>query len=160
VFRSLSRGALDLLVPLVTDQHDVQIVLGEPPRLVVHLRYQWAGGVDGPQTTLVGFGVHHRRDSVGGKHDECTLGHVGKLLHEDGAALFQVLHDMLVVHDLLANVDGCSVPLECLLHGHDSAIHARAIATRCGKKNPAWRCTHSLHARRRRLRSRSVGTVS
>ena len=105
----------DLLVALVADQQDVVVVVGEPPRLVVHLGHERAGRVDGAQAARRGLLVHRRRDAVGGEDDDRALGHLVGLVDEDRAALLERGDDVLVVHDLLAHVDGRAVELERLL---------------------------------------------
>jgi hypothetical protein len=49
---------------------------------------------------------------VSREHDRLALRDLGLLVHEDGTALTELLHDVLVVDDLLANVDGRAVQLE------------------------------------------------
>ena len=78
VLGRLAAGADDLLVTLVADQQDVEVVVGEPAGLVVHLRHQRAGGVDRPQAAGGGLLVDLRRDAVGGEHDDRALGHLGR----------------------------------------------------------------------------------
>ena len=53
-----------------------------------------------------------------------------QLLHEDRAALAQLLDDVLVVDDLLADVDRRAVELERALDGLDGPVDARAVAAR------------------------------
>lgn len=45
---------------VVADQYDVEVVFGEPPGFVVHLRDQRACGIDGLQLTPLRLGVHRR----------------------------------------------------------------------------------------------------
>jgi hypothetical protein len=46
------------------------------------------------------------------EHHQGALGHLVELLDEDRAALLEPRHDMLVVHDLLADVDRRAVRVE------------------------------------------------
>ena len=131
VLRRLARGALDLLVPLVADEQDVVVGLGEPLGLVVDLGHQRTGRVDGLQTPFCRLRVHRRGDAVGGEHHGLALGHLVELLDEDRAARLEVGHHVLVVHDLLAHVDGCAVQVQGLLDGDHRAVDAGAVA--------AWR---------------------
>ena len=105
VLGRLARGALDLLVAGVADQQDVVVVAGEPLRLVVHLRHQRAGRVDRLELALLGLPVHLGRDAVRREDHGGAGGHLVELLDEDRAARLEVGHDVLVVHDLLADVD-------------------------------------------------------
>ena len=49
LLRGLAHRALDLDVARVPDHHDLVAVTDESLHLVVHLRDEWAGGVDGEQ---------------------------------------------------------------------------------------------------------------
>ena len=55
------------------------------------------------------------------------VGHLVELLDEDRASGLQGLDHMLVVHDLLAHVDGRPVEVQRLLDGDDGAIHPGAV---------------------------------
>jgi hypothetical protein len=74
--------------------------------------------------------VHDRRDAVRGEDDGGALGHLVVLLDEDGPALLQRLDDVLVVHDLLADVDRRPVGLQRLLDRDDGPVDAGAVAAR------------------------------
>ena len=78
--------------------------------------------------------MNARGHAVGREDDGLALRDVGLLLHEHGAAGAQLLHDVLVVHDLLADVHGRPVQLECPLDGLHCAIHAGAVAARSGEQ--------------------------
>ena len=120
----------DLLVAGMADEDDGVAVGGIAARLHVHLRHERAGGVDRPQPALLGVRVHRRRDAVGREHHRLPLGDVGLVVDEHCAALFEVAHDVRVVDDLLAHVDGRAVQLERPLDRLDRPLHARAIASR------------------------------
>ena len=53
-----------------------------------------------------------------------------QLLDEDRPALLEILHDVPVVHDLLAHVDRRTVGLERLLDRHHRPIDAGAVPAR------------------------------
>ena len=74
--------------------------------------------------------VDRRRDSVRREDDRLALGHLALVLDEDRAARLEVTHDVRVVDDLLAHVDGRPVQVEELLDRVDGALDARAIAAR------------------------------
>ena len=80
--------------------------------------------------------VHGRRHAVRGEHHDGALGHLVGLVDEDGAGLGQGLDDVPVVHDLVADVDGCAVLLERTLHGLDGAVDARAVPPWLGEQYP------------------------
>ena len=115
---------------LVADQQDVEVVLGEAPRLVVHLRDQRAGRVDGLEVALLGLAVHLGRDAVGREDHGLPGRHLVELLDEDRAARLEVGDDVLVVHDLLAHVDRGAVQVQRLLDGHHGPVDAGAVAAR------------------------------
>ena len=74
--------------------------------LAVHLGHQRAGRVDRLEAAGLGLLVDDRGDAVGGEDDGGALGHLVGLVDEDRAALLERRDDVLVVHDLLAHVDG------------------------------------------------------
>jgi hypothetical protein len=142
VVRGLAHRALDLLVALVADEHDRVALRGELLRLHVHLRDERAGGVDRLQAAGAGVGVHGGRHAVGREDDRLALGHLGLLLHEDRAPLAQLLDHVLVVHDLLAHVDGRAVQLERVLDRLHGAVDARAVAARSGQQQLLGKVRH------------------
>ena len=64
------------------------------------------------------------------EHADGPLGDFGVLLDEDRAALGELLHDVLVVHDLLAHVHGLAVQSQRLFDRLHGAVHAGAVAAR------------------------------
>ena len=60
----------------------------------------------------------------------------GALVDEHGAAPAQGLHDVLVVDDLLAHVDRCTIQLQRLLDGVNGPIHPGTISARSGQEDP------------------------
>ena len=121
--------------PRVPDEQDVEVLAGEPLGLLVHLGDQRAGGVDRAQLPVAGLGPDRGRDAVRGEHQQGTLGHLGRVVDEDRAALLERLHDVPVVHDLLADVDRRAVLLERLLDGLDGAVDAGAVAAGRGEQD-------------------------
>jgi len=53
-----------------------------------------------------------------------------QFLDEDGAQLFQPIHDMAVVNDLVAHIDGGAVFLDGALDDLDRPVHPGAEAAR------------------------------
>jgi hypothetical protein len=123
-------------VAIVADHHDRVAVFGEAPRLDVDLGDQRAGGVDRPQAPRLGVLVHGRGDAVGGEDDHLSLRHLGLLLDEDRAPLGELLDDVLVVDDLLADVDGGAVAVERPFDRLDGTVDAGAVAARGGQQDP------------------------
>src|SRR5215471_3276542 len=141
--RVLSGGADDFLVALVADQQDVVVAGREAPGLVVHLGDERAGGVDGPQPAVFGRLPHLWRDAMRGEHDDAALGHLTRVLDEDGPAFLQLVHHVRVVHDLLAHVHGWTEPGECDLDGLHGTVDACAVASWLRQQDPAVRLRHA-----------------
>ena len=69
-------------------------------------------------------------DAVRREHADRAFRDVLLGLDEDRAPLLEPAHDVDVVHDLLAHVDGRAVLLEQALDGVDRPLDAGAVATR------------------------------
>ena len=149
VRRGLAHRALDLLVPRVADEHDRVALGGELLRLDVHLGHERAGGVDRAQRARLGVAVHAGSDAVRREHDGLALRDLGLLIDEHGAARAQLLDHVLVVHDLLAHVDGRPVQLERALDGLHGAVDAGAVAARRRQQEPLGSRSHSPQSVRR-----------
>ena len=147
VLGCLAGRADDLLVSLVADEEDVVVAVGEPHGLAVHLGDQRAGRVDGAQRQRPRLLVDDRGDTVRREDDGRALGHLVGLVDEDRAAPLQCRHDVLVVHDLLAHVDGCAVQVERLLDRHDGPVDARAVAAGCREEHALRGVSHAVHRR-------------
>ncbi len=116
-------------------RHDRVALLGELARLDVDLGHQGAGGVDRAQAPLVRVLVDLRGDAVSGEDDQRALRDLGLLLDEDRAPLGELLDDVLVVDDLLADVHGRPVQLQGLLDRLHGPIDAGAVAARRGQQH-------------------------
>ena len=144
----LAHRALDLLVAVVADEDDRVALAGELHGLAVDLRHERAGRVDRLQAAALGLGVDGRRDAVGAEDGDRALGdRVVELLDEDRAAVAQLLDDVLVVHDLLAHVDGRAVELERALDRLHGAVDAGAVAARSGEEDLLGCVSHAVHER-------------
>ena len=131
VLGRLAHRALDLLVAGVADEDDRVALAGELDGLAVHLRDERARRVDGLQAAALGVRVDGGRHAVGGEDGRRALGdRLVELLDEDRAALAQLRDDVLVVHDLLADVHGRAVEVERALDGLDGPVDAGAVAAR------------------------------
>ena len=74
--------------------------------------------------------AHCRGDAVGGEHRGRPDRDLVDLVDEHRSSTFQVSHDVLVVHDLFADVDRRAVELERLLHRDDRSFHPSAVTAR------------------------------
>ena len=119
---------------VVADQHDRVPLRGELLRLDVDLGDERAGGVDRIQPSRRGAGVNARGHAVGREHHRRAGWDLSLRLNEHGSALAELLHDVLVVDDLLAHVDRRAMKLQRALDRLHGPIHARAIAPRRGQQ--------------------------
>ena len=116
----------------VADQQDRVAVGRVAAGLDVHLGHERAGGVDRVQPARLRVLVHGRSDAVRRKDDRVALGHLALVVDEDRTASLEVAHDVSVVDDLLANVDGRPVQIEEPLDRVDGALDTGAIPARRG----------------------------
>ena len=135
VLGRLTRGAFDLFVAGVANQQNVVVLLREAYSLAVYLVHQRAGRVNGVQRALTGCGYHGRGHAVRREHGHGAFGDLVHLIHEDGTLLFQGLHHVAVVHNLLAHVHGRAVVLQGLLNGNHGAVDAGAVTTGSGQQD-------------------------
>jgi len=72
---------------------------------------------------------------VGGKDGDGAVGHVGHFFDEHGTLGAQRFDDVLVVHDLVADVDGRSVDFQGPFNDFDGALHPGAETARAGEQD-------------------------
>ena len=72
----------------------------------MHLGDERARRVDGLELARVCIRVHLWSDAVRGQDESGTMRHLLFALHEDRPTLLEITHDVGVVNDLLADVDG------------------------------------------------------
>ena len=128
--RRLAHGADDLLVALVSNQDDRIALGGVFSCLGVHLGDQRAGRVQHVQLPLAAALVHLRSDAVGRQHHHGALRDIQLRVDEHGAAISQLRHNVVVVHDLLAHVHRGAEVLEGALHRVHSSIDPCAVTSR------------------------------
>ena len=127
---SFPGGTDDLFVALMADQQNVVVLASEALGLVVHLGDQWAGRVDHLEVAGGGRLVDGRGHAVRREHHDGSLGHFVRLVDEYRSGLGQGLHDMPVVHDLVAHVHRRAMLLQCAFDGLDGAIDSGAVPPR------------------------------
>jgi hypothetical protein len=113
----------------VSDKDDFVVRPREAQSLDVDLGDEGAGGVDDAKPTLSGRLADGRRDAVGTKHKERALRYLRRILHEHGALGPQRFHDVSVMDNLVAHVDGGAEALEGLFDDLNRPVDARAEAT-------------------------------
>ena len=101
----------------------------------MHLGHQRAGGVEDAQPAPFGLGAHRLRHAVGAENHRGAFGYLVEFLDEHRALGAQVLHHELVMHDLVAHVDGCAVQRQRPLDDLDGALDAGAEAAGIGEQN-------------------------
>ena len=134
----LTDGALDLLVVVVPDEHDVVALCRESPRFGVNLAHERAGRVDDAESALLGAPADLGCHAVGGEHQGRAGRHVVDLLHEHGTLALEVSHDVGVVHDLPADVDGRREPVDRPLDDVDGPLHPGAERAGTGEQDRSW----------------------
>ena len=131
----LAHRALDLGVTGVTDHQHGASFGAHAGNLAMHLGDKRTGGVENAEAPALRLFRHRPRHAVGREDDRRTLGHLGKIVDEDRAALTQTVDDRAVVHDLVPDIDGRAVDGKRTLNDRDGARDARAETARLGKEN-------------------------
>ena len=117
------------------DIEDVVAAPGVADRFEVDLGDQRAGRVDHLEAALVGEVAVRGRDAVRREDQRAAGRHLVQALHEDGATVAQVGHDLVVVDDLVLDVDRRSVDLEHALDDLDRSGDSRAEPARPGEQH-------------------------
>src|SRR5579864_3603991 len=133
--RTLAERPDHLDVIRVSDERDEMSAVGVGARLGVHLVHERARRVDDLQAARLGVRLHRRRDAVRGENADLAFGNLGLVLDEHRTELLEAPHDVLVVHDLVADVHGWPVLLEQALDDLDRAVDAGAERARSGEEN-------------------------
>lgn len=87
------------------------------------------------QVAVGGTGDDGRRDAVGAEDDVRTARDLGDVVDEHRTALLERRHDVDVVDDLLADVDGLAVLLERFLDRDHRSVHPGAVAAWCREQH-------------------------
>jgi len=106
----------------VSDEEDLARFPGIARNLHVHLRHQRTGGVEHVELALLGLHLHHTRHAVRAEDHGRPVRHFPQLLHEHGADRAQPIHDVLVVHDLVSDVDRRSEQIDGALDDVDGPV--------------------------------------
>ena len=105
----------------------------------VNLGHKRAGGVNDLQAARRRLGADGGRDAVGGEDQNAAFGDIRQIIREDGPPAAQSLHDMLIMDDLMAHIDGRPEDFQRLLDHINGPVHTGAEAARAGKK-----CFHGM----------------
>ena len=99
-------GPFNFFVTLVPDQDNFVALGSKPFRLVVDLGHERARCIDGPEVARCGFLMDGGRNTVCAEYDQRTFGDLISFLNKYCAAILECLHNISVVNDLFAYVDG------------------------------------------------------
>ncbi len=120
----------------MADQNDLPALHVMPLSLYVHFGDEGACGVEVEQLARPGRGGYRLRHPVGRKdHRGVGIWNLVELLHKNGAFCSQGVHNVTVVDDLVAYIDGRPVFLECQLDDLDGAIHTSTEAAWGGQQD-------------------------
>ena len=162
VLGRLAGGADDLLVALVADEQDVVVVAGEADGLLVDLGHQRAGRVDGLEAAGPASSWTTGATPCAEKMTVAPSGTSSVSSTKIAPRFSSVCHDVLVVHDLLADVDRGPYSSSAFSTVDDGAVDARAVAAGRGEQDLLVGCGHAsmLGARRRPPQSRAGRVVA
>ena len=141
----LAQRALDFVVVAVADEHQRIPLLGEFDGLKVHLGYKRAGGVDHLEVAAFAALADGRRNAVRRVDHALAVGHVVDLVDKDRAFFRQLVHNIAVMDDLAAHVNGRAEGFKGDFDDVDGAHHAGAKTARFEQQHPllaggsAWR---------------------
>ena len=134
--RRFAQRAFDLVVVAMADQHQRVALLGKLDRLDVDLGHQRAGGVNHLQAAALAALAHRGRNAVGRVDDALAVGHVVDFMDKNRALFRQLIHNIAVMDNLAAHVDGRAKGFQSDLDNVDRAHHAGAKAARLEQQHP------------------------
>ena len=120
----------------VADERDDVAGVGVATRLGMHLRDERADCVDHAQALFLAVLAHGRGDAVGGEDADLARRDIVLVLHEDRAHPLEAADDVVVVHDLVADVDRRPVRRQQLLDDLDRPVDTSAERPRGGEQHP------------------------
>ncbi len=130
----LADRAVDLGMAGVADQDDRPPARGVAAALDMDLGDERARRVDHRQARArAASSTMSRRDAVRAEHRQRAVGHLVEFLDEDRALGLQLVDDMRVVDDLVADIDRAAVRRERAVDDLDRADDAGAKAARLGE---------------------------
>ena len=139
--RCFAHRANDFIVIRVANQHDGVALALEANGLQMHFRHEWTGGVDDVQIALNRFCAHRWRHAMSGENDPRLTGHLCQFIHKNRPRRAQLVHNVFVMYDFLADVDWRTIQVQRNFDNINRADHACAKAT--------WRKKNDFLIRRR-----------
>ena len=119
----------------MADQQDGATGLVVPLDLAMDLGDQRAGGVGEQQPAAARLGRHRLGHAMRREHDQPVLGHLVQLLDEHRTQAAQLVDDVAVVDDLVADIDRRAVLAQGPLDHVDRALDPGAEAARAGEQD-------------------------
>jgi len=120
----------DLDMAFVPDHQDFVSLPMQACDLHMDFCHQWTDGVDGEHLPPLGLFGDRFRHTMCGKHHGSVSRTVVKRFHKDRTLITQAIHDVFVVNDFVAHVDGCAKFVDGHLDHLDRTINPGAKAAR------------------------------
>ena len=126
----LAHCADDFRVAGMTDQDDLLASLRVALGLNMDFRDERTGGVDIDHVAALSLCRDGFRHAVGRKHDRAVFRALIEFLDEHRAQSLETLHNVRIVDDFVAYIDGRAPFAERLFDDLDRPVHARTEAAR------------------------------
>ena len=128
----LTDRALDFRVPGVSDEEHLARLARIARDFHVHFRHQRTGRIEHLERAALRLHLDGARHAVGAEDHRRAVGHLVELLDEHRADGAQPIDHVLVVHHLVAHVDGRAEQVDGALDDVDGAVDAGAEAAWIG----------------------------
>ena len=122
-------------MPGVADENKLAALRDIALALVVHLGDERAGRVQYRKFTLRRFFLDALGDAMRAEDGDRMRGNLGEILDKARPFGLQALDDMLVVHNLMADIDRRTIFLQSAFHDLDRTHHAGAKTARLSEDN-------------------------
>jgi len=143
-FGRLTHRALDLDMSLVADHDEFESDPNHSPNFVVDFRDERAGCVDGFQLPGLCAVSNRGGNPVCRVDQHGPTGGIVRIFDENRAFVAQAVHDMAVVNDLVSDIDGPCLLLECEFDDLDRPVDTRTETPRTGKQDSHGRGDSSV----------------
>ena len=131
----LAHRAFDFGVPFVADHDELETLPVQLGHFHMHFGHQRAGRVKNLKTARARLDLHGTADTVRRKNKCRSAGHFIQRFNKDSALGLEVVHDIGVVHNLVAHINRGAKFLQGMLDDLDGPIHTSAKATRLGQQD-------------------------
>ena len=131
----LAQRALDFVVVAVANEHQRVALPGKFDGFKMDFRHQRAGGVNHLEITAFAAFPNRRRNSMSTVDHALAVGDVVNVVDEDCALFRQLIHNIAVMDDLAAHINGGAEGLKSNLYNVDGADHTGAKAAWLKEQN-------------------------